>query len=154
MADIVVSHPDNWALLRRFVDQGDGTYAEKVLSNEPAFKLPWQANSQGLALATAIAIQLMPAPADTTKQNFCDSIQFVNNSALVATVVTLIDAASGTIVWTGFLPANGVGLQVIPQNYIFRASIASIGALQLKLATAGASVYWSAQGHVGNITVP
>jgi len=152
MADIIIPTQENWGLLRRFVDQGDGTFAEKVLSNEPAFKNPWQANSLGLAVTTSTAIPLMAAPADGTTANFCDSIQFINTSVLVSTVVTLLDGAN--IVWTGFLPANAVGLQIIPQNYTFRSPIKAVGALSLKLATSGASVYWSAQGHVGAVSIP
>jgi len=111
---------------------------------------PWMANSLGLPLATATAVVMAAAPG-AGLANYLDSIQLINASATVPTVVTILDGA--TVIWTGYLPCTVVGLntlQAVPVPVVFQNPLKATAntALSIKLGTTGAAVYWSAQGHI------
>ncbi len=111
---------------------------------------PWMSNSMGAALATATATMIAPAPG-AGLSNYLDSMQLINASATVPTVVTILDGA--TVIWTGYLPCTVVGLntlQAVPVPVVFQNPLkcAANSALSIKLGTTGAAVYWSAQGHI------
>lgn len=111
---------------------------------------PWMSNSLGAALATNAATVIAPA-AGAGLSNYLDSMQLINASATVPTVVTILDGA--TTIWTGYLPCTVVGLntlQAVPVPVVFQNPLKGSAntSLSIKLGTAGAAVYWSAQGHI------
>lgn len=111
---------------------------------------PWMANSLGVALGTTTPT-IMAAAAGVGLANYLDSMQLINASATVPTVVTILDGA--TVIWTGYLPCTVVGLntlQAVPVRVVFQNPLKGSAntALSIKLGTTGAAVYWSAQGHI------
>lgn len=134
-----------------------GNVPHVIIDSMPAISVsaapvptPWMANSLGAALATATATVMAAAPG-AGLSNYLDSIQMINASANVPTVVTILDGS--TVIWTGYLPCTVVGLntlQAVPVPVVFQNPIKATAntALSIKLATTGAAVYWSAQGHI------
>lgn len=121
-----------------------------ITVNAAATPAPWMSNSQGAALATATATVLAAAPG-AGLSNYLDSMQLINASASVPTVVTILDGAN--TIWTGYLPCTVVGLntlQAVPVPVVFQNPLkaSTNSALSIKLGTTGAAVYWSAQGHI------
>lgn len=118
--------------------------------NAAAVPPPWMSNSLGVALTTNAATVIAAAPG-AGLSNYLDSMQLINASATVPTVVTILDGA--TVIWTGYLPCTVVGLntlQAVPVPIVFQNPLKASAntALSIKLGTTGAAVYWSAQGHI------
>lgn len=106
----------------------------------------WNATSGTTPLATTTSTQLKAAGAASIR-NFVTSCQFYNNSAVVATDVEILDGAA--VIWTGWLPATTAALPVVPIDANFHTPLRGTAAtaMNVKLGTTGASVYYNCQGY-------
>lgn len=106
----------------------------------------------GTALTTIIVNPTAAQLANGTGSNlFLSSLQLVNNSATVATLVNVVSGAS-TVVATFYLPAQTASVDTLPVSVVFGQPLpGTVGAaLNLQAVTTGANIYWNAQGFYAN----
>lgn len=84
------------------------------------------------------------AAAGSSKRNYVGSISLQNVDNDIATYAAINDGAAGALLWGGWLPANMTSMFTPPLKVPLRGSTNTL--LELKLATTGAKVYFSAQG--------
>lgn len=109
----------------------------------------WQASSGTTPLAVATSTTLKAAGGSGIR-NYVTAIQCYNNSATVATTVSILDGAS--VIWTGYLPATTAALPVVPVQVVFRTALKGTAAtaMNIQLGTTASSVFYNVQGFQNN----